>query len=142
MFRADPQIGVVWCASDAMALGALSAALEAGRRPGKDVLIGGVDLIDRALEEVAAGRLEVSVGGHVVDGAYALVLLHDQHRTCDDTPQERTSRLVAVRAAEAHRYQRYIHERAWHVGDFTRFSRVRNPAATDTELSLQKLIEV
>ena len=87
MLVAAPQIRVLWCANDSMALGALAAAVEAGRRPGEDLLIGGVDLVDRALAEVAAGRLEVSIGGHLVDGARALLLLHDHHQKRDLVPR-------------------------------------------------------
>lgn len=139
MLRAAPQISVVWCANDAMALGALAAAVEAGRKPGKDILIGGVDLVDRALAEVAAGRLEVSIGGHMVDGARALVLLHDHHEKHDLAPQAKTTHLVAVGAAQAQRYLTFIQERAWRNSDFTRFSRVVNPAAK-AEVSLEGLM--
>jgi ABC-type sugar transport system substrate-binding protein len=137
MLKTAPQISVVWCANDAMALGALAAAVEAGRRPGQDILIGGVDLVDRALAEVAAGRLEVSVGGHIVDGVRALMLLHDHHEKHDLVPQTRTTHLVAVRAPQADRYLKFMKERAWHKADFTRFSRVKNPNAKDADLSLE-----
>jgi len=142
MLRAAPQISVLWCANDSMALGALAAAVEAGRRPGQDILIGGVDLVDRALVEIAAGRLEVSIGGHLVDGARALVLLHDHHEKRDLEPQDRTTHLVAVRAPQAHRYLTFMKERAWHNADFTRFSRVMNPSAEDAEVSLEALMAV
>ncbi len=139
MLRAAPQIKVLWCANDAMALGAMAAAVEAGRHPGKDVLIGGVDLLDRALAEVAAGRLEVSIGGHMVDGARSLVLLHDHHQKHDLTPQTRTTHLVAVRQQQAVRYLSFMKERAWRNADFTRFSRVINPGAGN-EVSLEGLM--
>lgn len=141
MLRSTPQIKALWCANDSMALGALAAALEAGRQPGRDILIGGVDLLDRALAEVAAGRLEVSIGGHIVDGVRALLLLYDHHQKHDLTPESRATHLVAVRSAEAHRYVRFIHERAWHGIDFTRFSTVKNPAAKDITFSLETLIQ-
>lgn len=139
MLRAAPQIKVLWCANDGMALGALRAAVDAGRQPGKDILIGGVDLVDRALTEVAAGRLEVSIGGHLVDGARALVLLHDHREKQDLTPQTRTTHLVAVRAPQAERYLTFMRERSWRNCDFTRFSRVLNPAAGG-EVSLESLM--
>lgn len=142
MLRAAPKISVLWCANDAMALGALAAAVEAGRHPGKDILIGGVDLGERALTEVAAGRLEVSIGGHLVDGARALVLLHDHHEKHDLTPQTRTTHLVAVRALQAERYLKFMKDRAWHSSDFTRFSRVINPAGKAGEVSLEGLMTV
>ena len=142
MLKAAPQISVMWCANDAMALGALAAAVEAGRHPGKDILIGGVDLVERALAEVAAGRLEVSIGGHFVDGARALVLLYDHHQKPHLTPQTRTTHLVAVRNLQAERYLKFMKERAWHRSDFTRFSRVANPNGAAAEVSLEGLMGV
>jgi hypothetical protein len=141
MLQAAPQIRALWCANDAMALGAMEAAVQAGRQPGKDILIGGVDLGERALAEVAAVRLEVSIGGHIVDGARALVLLYDHHQKPHLTPQTRTTHLVAVRNLQAERYLKFMKERAWHHSDFTRFSRVMNPSAK-SEVSLEGLMGV
>jgi ABC-type sugar transport system substrate-binding protein len=138
MLRTAPQIGVLWCASDAMALGALSAAATAGRHPGKDILIGGIDLLERALVEVAAGRLEVTIGGHIIDGVRALLLLYDHHQQYELKPERRTTHFVAVRAPQADRYLRFMKERAWHNVDFKRFSRVKNP--NTTELSLEAIM--
>ena len=138
MLAAAPQIGVLWCANDSMALGALAAAVEAGRRPGEDILIGGVDLLDRALVEVAGRRLEVSIGGHLVDGARALILLHDHHEKRDLTPQTLTTHLIAARAAQANRFLAFMKDRAWRRIDFTRFSRLKNPGAP--ELSLEAIV--
>ena len=140
MLKTAPQIRILWCANDAMALGALAAAVEAGRQPGKDILIGGIDLMDRALAEMAAGRIEVSIGGHVVDGIRALLLLYDHHEKHDLKPESRTTHLVAVRRDQADRYLRFMKDRAWRNVDFTRFSRVRNPQAPESGPSLEALM--
>jgi hypothetical protein len=140
LLQTAPGISVIWCANDAMALGALTAATEAGRRPGEDILIGGVDLMDRALAEVAAGRLEVSIGGHAIDGVRALILLSDHHETQDLEPATRTTHLVAVKRSEANRYLEFMKERAWRKADVTRFSRRTNPSASADDLSLHSLM--
>ena len=140
LLRSSPKIHALWCANDAMALGALAAAVEAGRQPGKDILIGGIDLIDRALTEVAAGRLEVSIGGHLVDGVRALLLLHDHHDKRNMTPQRRTTHLVAVQGAQANKYLTFMRERAWRQVDFTRFSRRENPDAAESRLSMESIL--
>ena len=140
LLQTSPGISTIWCANDAMALGARAAATAAGRHPGEDILIGGVDLMDRALAEVAAGRLEVSIGGHLIDGVRALILLYDHHETQDLERTTRTTHLVAVKADEANRYLEFMKERAWRNADFTRFSRRTNPSASADDLSLQSLM--
>ena len=135
-----PETSVIWCANDAMALGALAAAKSAGRRPGRDIVIGGVDLMDRALEEVEAGGLAVSIGGHLIDGVRALILLHDHHAKRDLEPASSMTHLVAVEAPEARRYLDFIKDRGWRRVDFTRFSSLGNPAASADDLSLEAIL--
>jgi hypothetical protein len=89
---------------------------------------------------VAAGRLEVSIGGHLVDGVRALILLHDHHEKRDLMPQTRTTHLVAVRTAQADRYLRFMRERGWRQVDFTRFSCLRNPGVSEASLSLDSIL--
>ncbi len=140
MLRAAPDLHVLWCANDAMALGALEAAVQAGRQPGKDIVIGGIDLLDRALTEVAAGRLEVSIGGHLVDGVRALILLFDHHEQQDIVPQTRKTHFVAVQAMQAPRYLRFMRQREWRKVDFTRFSRRMNPSAQEGGVTLESIL--
>jgi len=141
MLKRHPGMRVIWCANDAMALGAMAAVCEIGKTPGKDILLGGVDLGARALAGVADGSLAVSVGGHVTDGARALVLLYDHHATKTLPPASRRTHLVAVGADDAPGYLRFMREKAWHGVDFVRFSRARNPDADETALSLEALVK-
>jgi hypothetical protein len=67
----------------------LDAARGAGRVPGGDVLLGGIDLGREALTQVAEGSLAVSIGSHFLDGAQALILLHDHHESRDFEPWSR-----------------------------------------------------
>lgn len=141
LLKNAPEMSVIWCANDAMALGALAAAKDAGRRPGEDILIGGVDLMGRALKEVAAGSLAVSIGGHLIDGVRALIRLHDHHEKRDLEPVCSMTHLVAVEAREASRYLDFIENRGWRTVDFTRFSSLKNPAASADDLSLDAILK-
>lgn len=78
-----PETSIVWCANDPLALGALDAALARGRRPGRDIFIGGVNWSKAALTEISAGRLVLSLGGHLLLGGWALVMLRDYHEGLD-----------------------------------------------------------
>ncbi|HYD39705.1 MAG TPA: ABC transporter substrate-binding protein [Anaeromyxobacter sp.] len=141
MLQKRPEIAVIWAANDAMALGAVEAARECGRTPGKDVLIGGIDLLARALRHVEDGTMAVTLGGHVLDGARALILLHDHFHGRDfDPPWSRRSLLEPVTGAQARAYRRFFETRAWQKVDFTQYSRVRAGSADAPELTLQGLV--
>lgn len=68
---------LLWCANDPIALGALRAAREMGRIPGKDILVAGLNWSDRAFAGIQAGDMVASVGGHVFAGAAALAMIAD-----------------------------------------------------------------
>jgi PAS domain S-box-containing protein len=58
-----------------MALGVLKAIKELGLE--EKIVVGGVDWDKAAQEAILNGRMDVSVGGHFLDGAWAAVLLYD-----------------------------------------------------------------
>jgi hypothetical protein len=89
---------------------------------------------------VADGRLEVSIGGHIVDGAGALIALHEHHEKRGTEERQRTTHLVAVGQQDAARYLRFIEDRGWHKVDFRRFSRVTNPDGAGEGLSLEAMM--
>ena len=140
MLRRHRHISVIWAANDAMALGALEAADECGRTPGKDLLVGGMDLLPEALQRIQDGSLTVSLGGHVLDGARALVLLHDHARGKDFSPPSRRSLLEPVTPALAQAYRRFFETRAWERVDFSRYSRATTGAQDAPELTIEALL--
>lgn len=75
--RRSPDVDVIWCANDPMALGAVTAVAGRGLIPGGDVLIGGFNGGAAAQAAIAAGQMEVSMTGHLFAGALALVMLRD-----------------------------------------------------------------
>ena len=77
LFKRYPDINILWCASDHMALGALKAIESLGLTPGKDVLIGGFDWTIKAIESINNKKLSASVGGHFMMGAIAMIAIYD-----------------------------------------------------------------
>jgi len=69
-------IDIIWAANDAMAFGAKQAVMELGINPEQNTIIGGInwDIGD------AYYPIDVSYGGHVVLGGFALVMLKDIHQ--------------------------------------------------------------
>jgi ABC-type sugar transport system substrate-binding protein len=139
LLRSSPDTNVLWCFNDAIALGALSAAVSMGRKPGVDLIVGGFDLLERALVAISEGAMHASVGGHVIDGARGLLLLDDHHATRDLKARTWKTRLEVVKASDAERYRRFMQERSWGGANFTRFS-ARRTRGTPEELSLRALV--
>ena len=80
LLERHPETNVIWAASDNMAAGAVEAIRESGRKPGVDVLVGGIDWSPFVREMIEDGEVAVSLGGHFLDGAWSIVMLFDHHR--------------------------------------------------------------
>lgn len=118
---------VVWAASDVMAAGAARAITTAGRQPGRDLLVGGVDWAPFVPEKIESDELSASAGGHFMDGAWALILLYDHHHGRDfETLTARSNFVVLTRDNLAH-YAPFFDQASWSDIDFTRFSLAANP---------------
>ncbi|RXE97531.1 ABC transporter substrate-binding protein [Pseudoalteromonas sp. PS5] len=72
--RRDPSITTIWAANDPIAIGALKAANELQRK----VVVGGINW-----DKNIAPKLDVSIGGHVLLGAYTLTRLAHYHQFQD-----------------------------------------------------------
>ena len=59
--KADPAINVLYAHNDDMAIGAIQAIEAAGKVPGKDIIIIGVDAVKGAFEAMMAGKMNVTV---------------------------------------------------------------------------------
>lgn len=143
LLRRYPTTRLIWAANDPMALGAMDAVSEVGRRPGKDVLIGGLNWSTEAVRRVRSGELVTSVGGHFMGGAWALVLLRDHHDGLDFAPAwlEGVFRMGIVDKTNAAAYLERFSGEDWRAIDFRRFSRSLNPRLRDYDFSLRAILE-
>lgn len=76
--QAYPEMNVIWCGNDIMALGASNVVVAAGKA--EDIIISGVDLTDEGIERIGQETMTVDVGslmqdyGLIVDAAVATAL--------------------------------------------------------------------
>lgn len=61
LLKVHPRVTAVYAHNDDMALGAIQALEEAGRKPGSDVVVVSVDGVKGAFEAMAAGKLNCTV---------------------------------------------------------------------------------
>jgi ABC-type sugar transport system substrate-binding protein len=124
-----PRIDALWAANDPMALGAITALREAGYKPGIDVVVGGLNWSQAGVERVLKGEMVVTHGGHFLCGAWAMVILRDYHDGRDFAEEDVRLQfpMGAIDLPVARRFSE-IGKVDWRKVDFTRFSKIRNPA--------------
>lgn len=76
-----PEINIIWCANDAIAFGAKRALKQLNKQ--SQVIVGGINW---EAPPNNSSELDVSIGGHVLLGAYALVNLFDNHTQPQHSP--------------------------------------------------------
>jgi len=85
LFNAHPRLGVIFCANDMMALGALQYLAETGRDA---VVVAGFDALDEARAAVVAGRLAVTVDQQAAEQGYLGVRYAAALLAGDDVPAQ------------------------------------------------------
>jgi ABC-type sugar transport system substrate-binding protein len=134
--KTGPRIDALWAANDPMALGAITALREGGYQPGKDVLVGGLNWSQEAVERVLNGEMFVTYGGHFLLGAWAMVVLRDHHDG-RDFAEEDVRLQIPMGAIDLPIARRFpdIGKVDWRQIDFTKFSKTRNPAVRRYEFT-------
>lgn len=129
--RSGPHIDALWAANDPMALGAIAALKEAGYRPGADVMVGGLNWSQAAVDRVLNHEMVVTYGGHFLLGAWAMVVLRD-YKDGRDFAEEDVRLQFPMGAFDLPVARRFpeIGKVDWNRVDFTRFSKTRNSAVT------------
>lgn len=134
-----PSTSVIWSASDVMAHGACEALRETGRKPGSDVVVGGVDWADSALDSLRKKEFTASVGGHFMDGGWAMVLLYDMMHGIQPDKLGRSSFSVLT-ADNVDVYAR-LREQSWTAIDFRAFSKHLNPELKQYNFGLEAVLK-
>lgn len=77
LWQGNPDIQGVWAANGGTATGVMAAISSAGKTPGKDVIVVGMDLNPENVDAVEKGDLLFDIGGHWLQGGFALVMMYD-----------------------------------------------------------------
>lgn len=147
LLRRYPDVNVIWSANYRTTNGILEALDDAGRTPGRDVLVNGYDINPQALSQVADGRVAVTAGGHYVEGAWAVILAHDYLAGKDFQDQRLVfhTPLLIVTRDNVENVQTVLGRIEKEPGslyrvDFSQYSRAENPNLKDYDFSLRKVL--
>ncbi|WP_286239103.1 ABC transporter substrate-binding protein [Neptuniibacter halophilus] len=142
LLKRYPDISAVWTASDGMALG-VADALEGMDDSQATILVGGVDWSLDGVEGVHQRVIQASAGGHFMEGAWALISVHDYLKGHDFANSEGLKMKTDMSLLSAENYQRYarlIEPATWSRIDFKRFSKVYNPQLKNYDFSLPSVL--
>lgn len=77
LWQGNPNIQGVWAANGGTATGVIAAITNAGKVPGEDIFVVGMDLNPENVDAVEQGSLLFDIGGHWLQGGFALVMMYD-----------------------------------------------------------------
>lgn len=139
-YRTHPEVNIVWCADDNMALGVVAAVKDLPIK--KKIIIGGIGWDADALLAVEDDRMQVSIGGQYLEGAWAIVLMHDYLHGSDfvNESSQFKSPMVGISRATLGNYAPVINLDPGSI-DFRQLSKVRNPALKLYQLDMQAIAE-
>ncbi|SDH80232.1 ABC transporter substrate-binding protein [Pseudomonas panipatensis] len=144
LFKRYPQTRLVWAANDEMAFGAMQAASELGRVPGKDLLFSGLNNSPALLEAAADGRINAAVTGHFTLGGWAMVMLYDYHAGVDFAAHGGKDRQLSLFELLDKRRANSLRQNLARPGygiDFRDFSLALHPEQMRYRFSLRPLID-
>jgi len=131
LIRRYPDLHVIWAAGDNTAIGVIDGIKAKGKVPGKDILTAGLDWSAEGLHAVKDGQMEVTVGGHFMEGAWAIVAMYDFFKGHDFAKEDGVSMHSKMAVIDKKNVGRYLEK--YGAGDFSainfkQFSKVENPA--------------
>ncbi len=137
-------VSLVWSANDEMAFGAMRAAQELERQPGKDLHFSALNNSEEVFRARVEGQLCVLVGGHFTLGGWAMVLLHDYHAGQDFAGRGGKDRVAPlfrlIDAGQAKRLSKRLKVPDYGL-DFRQYSAVYRPGMKGYRFSISALLQ-
>jgi len=149
LIKKFPDVSVFWAASDSMAQGIIDGAKAQGWTPGKDFVVGGVDWLPEAVELIQSNEMTVSVGGHYLEGAWALIVLYDYLNGYDFAEIRATTtlgtKMFALTTSNIAQFsmlrEKLTLENIVKNIDFTVYSKTYYPELQEYDFNLEELLQ-
>jgi ABC-type sugar transport system substrate-binding protein len=143
LLKRHKDINIIWAANDSMAMGAYDAAKEL--KYNQNISVGGLGGFPASLESIKNGGMKVTVGGTIMTGAWALVLLYDYHFGLDFIDDINANfsvdhNTIISTAKKADQFANLIIDNPQQI-DFRIFTKKLNPQLKKYEFSYDKIVE-
>ncbi|MCL9782622.1 ABC transporter substrate-binding protein [Vibrio sp. S4M6] len=134
-----PNTNVLWAANDEMAIGAVQGLESIKRKPGIDIVIGGIDWSAQGLAALKEDKLSCNLGGHFMEGGWALTLVYD-YLSGIDFATERVSFLSRMSVLHSNNMALYLpllSNNDWSLVNFRSLSKKLNPKRSKYNFKLE-----
>jgi len=136
-----PKTRLFWSVNDSTAIGVIQAIEQAGFKSGKDFFVSGCGWDPSIFPLISQGKVTSSVGGHFMDGAWALVMLHDYHHGIDFIDEKWTSNMYELNQINGQSLSQLINKENWSKIDFKQFSKHYTPLIDKYNFRLNSVLE-
>ncbi|MEN6622077.1 MAG: substrate-binding domain-containing protein, partial [Smithella sp.] len=138
LYQAHPEITGIWAANGGTATGVMTALKNAGKVPGKDVIIVAMDLNPENVEAVADGVLLYDIGGHWLQGGFAAVMMYD-YLNGFPIPEDSKNTVLDLLPLTIDKIDQFNKDFPGGLPafDFKKASKVYNPEATDAYFEMK-----
>jgi len=139
-----PNLSVVWSANDTMALGVIDGINSLNLEAGKDIITASIDWSFKGIDAVQRGDLEFSLGGPLMEGGWASVLLYDYLHGIDFAESEGInlrSEYMSLDADSVTKYKQRFGNKDWDKIDFRQLSKILNPTLKHYSFSMQTIFD-
>ena len=121
-----PDTTIFWSAGGGMSLGLLPLIEQF---PEREYIIGEMEWSDSVFKHMMKGHIQAAVGGHFMEGAWALILIHDYLNGLDfidDIGVDYKSNFTLLTEDSLKQHQKYYLNKQWREINFQHFSKFYN----------------
>lgn len=139
-----PGLDAIWSVNDISAIGIVKAIKKRGLQPGKDIFVVGIDWLPEIFEYIKRGEIEASLGGHFMDGAWAIILAYDYKNGRDFAQKYGVSLLSNTQIIDRDNVETYgskIQNMEWADIDFKILTKTHNSKLEEYEFDVLKLLD-
>jgi ABC-type sugar transport system substrate-binding protein len=138
-----PETKVIWAANDPMGLGVIDGIIENKKQPGKDFIVGSIDWIPEAQQQVQKGQLVTTIGGHFMETGWLVVLLYDYFQKKDFALEAVSykSTMGSLSKTNIEAYLKYFKTENFYKIDFTQFSKAKHPEVKQYNFLFDKVLK-
>ena len=138
-----PDVNVIWTGADDLAFGITQEAGMHGLKAGEDFFIAGIGWSEAGIDAVKNGTFTVNVGGHFLEGAWAVIMLYDYFQGIDFKEEglQFKSSMYPIYKSNAEDVSTLFSALEENKIDFSLFSKYHSPEVKEYNFSIKAILQ-